>query len=483
MSGGVELETAGAGELAGRRVVVLGLGLFGGGLGAARWALARGAHVTVTDLRSADELRAPIAELEAFAHEPASGPLHLTLGRHDEHELSAADLVVVNPAVPPSAPPLRVARAAGARVTTATAILLRAARCRVIGVTGTHGKSSTVRFLGGLLRASLDGARVVVGGNIGGSLLSEIGALGPDDVAVLELSSYQLEHLPDDLGRPLAGAVLTCLGVDHLARHGTVERYHAAKHRLFDLVAEGGFVALDETVDASAARERTTGARVDRRADDGSIRIEPDSGDVRLDGERLGTARALRAAGGFQALNLALALAAARRAGAASEALADAVGALAPPPHRLEPLGVHAALSGGAPFEVWDNGVSTTPESTVSALESIGGDGARVLLAGGQAKGELDLGLVTRFASRAGWSVVGFGASGGELESGATGRTLPEAVERAVELLREGGVLAFSPACASFDAYANFSERAEAFRSALGQLAAPTTDDRRPSRD
>ncbi|MEO0660681.1 MAG: hypothetical protein AAFZ87_04010 [Planctomycetota bacterium] len=75
MSGGVELETAGAGELAGRRVVVLGLGLFGGGLGAARWALARGAHVTVTDLRSADELRAPIAELEAFAHACASAAL------------------------------------------------------------------------------------------------------------------------------------------------------------------------------------------------------------------------------------------------------------------------------------------------------------------------------------------------------------------------------------------------------------------------
>ena len=311
MSGALELETAGAGGLVGRRVGVLGLGLFGGGLGAARWALARGAHVTVTDLRSADELRAPLAELDALARVAGSGPLHLTLGRHDERELREADLVIVNPAVPPTAPPLRVARAAGARITTATAILLRTARCRVIGVTGTHGKSSTVRFIGGLLRASVDGARVVVGGNIGGSLLSETDALGPADVAVLELSSYQLEHLPDDVGRPLSGAVVTCLGVDHLARHGTVERYHAAKHRLFDLVAEGGFVTLDETVDAGIARARTRDARVDRRAVDGEIQLDPSTGHVRLDGEPLGNAGALRAAGGFQARNLALALAAA----------------------------------------------------------------------------------------------------------------------------------------------------------------------------
>ncbi|MEM8713396.1 MAG: hypothetical protein AAGG01_20820 [Planctomycetota bacterium] len=176
-----------------KRVTIMGLGLFGGGLGAAAFALRLGAEVTVTDLRDADALG---SSLEELARLPRGDSVRLVLGRHDESDFRGADIVIVNPAVPPSAPMLRIAQEHCVRVTTATELLLGGLDCRVVGITGTHGKSSTAKFTADLIDAATEpDVRVVLGGNIGGSLLAKLEVLSTRDVVVLEISSYQLEHL------------------------------------------------------------------------------------------------------------------------------------------------------------------------------------------------------------------------------------------------------------------------------------------------
>lgn len=491
-----------AGDWSGKAVTVMGLGLFGGGLGAAAFALRKGARVTVTDLRGPETLA---AALKSLGELPGAESIELVLGEHRDADFAEADIVVANPAVPPTARHLGVARSGGARVTSAIELLLGELTCRVVAITGTHGKSSTVHFTAALLRASLGAdVRVVLGGNIGGSLLGEIESLGPKDVVVLELSSYQLENLSAEFvaaasrHRAVDVAAITTIGVDHLARHGSVEVYRAAKLRIALLTGQAGSNAGQ----VIAGADEETALR----------QLLPESAKLALIGGDVPPTEAsvlaqLQVPGDFQRKNLRVALAVARSLGAMETQLVSAVPALTGLPHRMEHLTQWTMTPNGRPLFVYDNGVSTTPESTVAALESVSDESSagdlRLVLVGGQAKRGCDMEALGRTAAALGWVLVPFGAASAELAAmaAATGAALAgggqdrdggcpgveEAVERALRWLSEGpgsslecGAgqqasqgesdsvhLLFSPACASFDRYSNFEERALAFRSAL----------------
>lgn len=493
-------------DWSGKAVTVMGLGLFGGGLGAAAFALRKGAKVTVTDLRGPNVLASAVETLRDL---PGADRIELVLGEHRERDFEAADIVVANPAVPPTARHLSLARESGARVTSAIELLLGALCCRVVAITGTHGKSSTVHFTAQLLAASLDpGVRVVLGGNIGGSLLGEIESLQPEDVVVLELSSYQLENLSADflaassMQRAVDVAAVTTIGVDHLARHGTLEAYRAAKLRIARLTgqssdAPGTMIA--PLCEGDALRESLTDAKQLLLLDD-------------RDAEDPALAK-LEVPGDFQRKNLRVALSVAESLGADPAKLNAAIPTLTGLPHRMERMGQWSSTPDGRPLVVYDNGVSTTPESTVAAMQSVSGGSApgdlRVLIVGGQPKRGTDMDALGRAAAALGWVLVPFGAASKEIEavakaSGAVLATdlcgldrdegcpgVEEAVEVALACLktpREGleegppgagqrgtdgdGAntvhLLFSPACASFDRYSNFKERALALRQALG---------------
>lgn len=488
----------------GKIVTVMGLGLFGGGLGAAAFALRQGATVTVTDLRDGDTLRETVDELMLL---PGAERIRLVLGEHHEDDFTGADIVLVNPAVPPQARFVQLAHKGGARVTTAIELLLGGLCCRVVAVTGTHGKSSTVHFTAALLRASLGpDIRVVLGGNIGGSLLSEMESLRPEDIVVLELSSYQLEHLSESfLGttaktRAVDVAAITTLGIDHLARHGTIESYHAAKRRIGELAGQLGLDPGTIIVPANV------------------VDAFPDAQQLKSHGVSPGCApslasgtEGLRVPGSFQRENLALALAIGEALGADRSAMESAVPTLTGLPHRMERLTELVSGRGGRTLFVHDNGVSTTPESTVAALESLGTPaGQRVVVVGGRAKRGCDMGALAAAAAGLDWLILPFGAAASEIalaakEAGArlldsSGRenaqdrdSWPGDVEEAIE-----GRLAplvagpsagtaespesplhvlFSPACTSFDRYPNFRMRALAFRKAMLALTLPAVDD------
>lgn len=460
------------GGLAGRRVVVMGLGSFGGGVGAARYLAALGARVLVTDLRPAEQLR---PSLEALG----GGEFELVLGEHRAADFESAELVVANPAVRPDHPLLERARARGARVTSEIELFLESVRGRVVAITGTQGKSSTTHLVHGLLLGA--GFRSHLGGNIGGSLLEALDDIGADDVCVLELSSYQLAALerPSELTERVVAVGITNVLADHLERHGSEAAYLAAKLRILELPRRGAAFVPAEDPRLFRPRPGLRCVRVfaadgadspGAREQAGSGELFASDAELRRGAEVLGRRADVRLPGAFQETNALFALGLARELGAAPADLARTLPTLGGLPHRCEPLPSCAGR------RVIDNGVSTTPDSTISALRSL--DVPCTLVAGGRAK-RLPLDELVREARGRARLVIAFGEAGPELAGAfrAAGLevlvapTLERAVDLAIERTPPEGTVLFSPACSSFDAFQNFRARALAFREHLAAIA------------
>lgn len=461
-------------DLRGKRVTVMGLGLQGGGVEVVRFLARQGARVLVTDKRPAAQLAESLAAIDGLG-------ATTVLGEHRERDFTDTDAVVANPAVAPSNPLLVAARAAGVRVTSEMELFLRAAPARLALITGTQGKSSTTNAAARLLE--LCGQRVHLGGNIGRALISSLDDMRADDIAVVEVSSYQLEALPTPFGPCERVAAVACVNVlaDHLERHGTVEGYEAAKKRLLDLAGETATVVLcadDPRVGrwkAPRGRElrysTAANARTPLRIEAGQFVREREDGTL----ERLGAVADVQLPGEFQRGNVLAALGLARALGAAPDALAAALPQVRGLEHRLQDLG----LFGG--HRVWDNGISTTPDSTVSALETFRDRPA--LLCGGQAKQDLPLAELARVAAQRCRRAVTFGGSCEALAEAlrAAGveviavRELAAAVEQLWARLEPGEAVLFSPACASFDAYRNFGDRARHFRECVQRVSDSAT--------
>jgi UDP-N-acetylmuramoylalanine--D-glutamate ligase len=350
------------------------------------------------------------------------------------------------------------------------ALFLEACPARIAAVTGTQGKSSTCHTLAQILAAS--GFRVHLGGNIGGSLLDRSREMRAEDVAVVEISSYQLEALPEDLGDEATPRVevvaVTNVLADHIERHGSIEAYAAAKRLILRLAARVRGTAVLSAEDPRLSRWSEPGLRrLDVfcvRASDSGLNFS--DGRFRMDREVLGRLSDLKIPGVFQRENTLIALGMARLLGADPERLASAIAGVRALPHRLEDLGSRCG------HRVWDNGVSTTPDSTLSVLHSIAP--GCTLLCGGKAK-DLPLDELVQTARGRVRRVVAFGSAADRFGSAfrAAGietwaaPTVESAVTTAFERMEPGEELLFSPAAASFDAYLNFRERAIAFRNAL----------------
>ena len=411
------------------RVVVMGLGRFGGGAAAARYFALRGDDVVVTDLRGERELADSVASIRPLGVE-------LRLGRHAAADFSGCDFVVVNPAIPFDSPLVALAP----RHVTEIGIVLRDWPGPIIGVTGTNGKSTTVSLVAEMLAGA--GIPHLLGGNIGRSLINEISTVDPGTVAVLEISSFQLGWLEHD-DWSVAVAVITNLTGDHLDRHKTLAHYLSAKRRLARQVAPDGLLVLNR--DDPACR---------RLADAGPGRVEWFDSREPFDG--------LRLAGGHNRANAAAALRAAVAVGAEEASCRRAARGFAPLPHRLEDLGERAGI-----LRINDS-VSTTPVATAAAVDAF----ARpvILLTGGRDKG-LELAPLVEAGRRA-KRVVTYGESGPRVARRLAGALLEasfdQAVRRAIALAEPGDVLLLSPGFASYDEFPGFDARGERFRELTG---------------
>ena len=438
----------------------MGLGSFGGGAGAVRYLANLGARVVVTDQRSAPSLARTLEEL-------ADLPVEFVLGGHRREDFESAEIVVVNPAVRPDHPLLQGARGTGALVTSEMELFLEAVRARVVAITGTQGKSSTTHATHALLE--LCGRRAHLGGNIGHSLLPALAAIEPDDFVVLELSSYQLEALSGraSAARAEAVAVVNILP-DHLERHGTLEAYAAAKQRILALMRSGGH-ALLPLDDERFASWSVAGVKLGFSTRDTGRGLFVVGDEFRLDGEVLARVSDLRLPGNFQRVNALVALGLARVLGVPAAELARALPRVRGLEHRLQDLGLYRGR------RVIDNAVSTTPDSTISALRAL--PAGTVLVLGGKQK-RLPLDGLAGVARERVTAAVAFGEAGPAFAQALSSAGVPvdvvatveEAVSVAMARGRPGAHVLFSPAGSSFDAYANFQERAAAFRAALQGL-------------
>ncbi|HUS15889.1 MAG TPA: Mur ligase family protein, partial [Chloroflexia bacterium] len=206
-------------ELRDKKVLVWGLGVHGGGLGVARFMVAQGAQVRVTDMKDAAALATSLEALEGL-------PVTFVLGEHREEDFAWADLIVRNPAVPRESPWLALARRLGTPVYMELGLFAALCPGRIIGVTGTKGKTTTATWTWEMLRRVAPEA--VLAGNLRVSALEQLPRIGPETPVVLEMSSWQLEGT-DEMGWSPPLAAITNLSPDHLNRYRDMDDYGAAK--------------------------------------------------------------------------------------------------------------------------------------------------------------------------------------------------------------------------------------------------------------
>ena len=429
------------------------------GIAAAELLQRRGARVLMTerreDFEQASALRRAGIELELGGHGPAT--------------FESADLVVTSPGVPPEEPGLVAARARGVEVIGEVELASRWLRGRVIAVTGTKGKSTTTTLLGRMIAA--DGKRVLVGGNIGVPLSSQVDDSTPETIHAVEVSSFQLETTTTF--RPWIALWLN-LADDHLDRHPSVEAYADAKARIFaNQQAEDWAVVNLEDPIVMAHSEHIASKRV------GFSPLGPTRDGFSIDGqwivrrtatstERLVPVSAVELTGRHMLENVVAAVATASVAGVSTQAMVASLQGFHGLEHVMEPAG----RIGDVTFV--NDSKATNVEAARRSIESFAG--GVVALVGGHFKGGDFRDLRDALVSR-GRAVVAMGETAPMVRE-ALADLLPvidagsmrEAVERGFEAARPDGVVLLAPACASFDWFRDYAERGRVFKEEVARL-------------
>lgn len=433
--------------LAGRRVVVMGLGLHGGGVAMVRFLCQRGARVLATDLRDAETLAPSLARLSDL-------DVEFVLGEHRLADFAGADLVIRNPAVPEGSPFLAAARAAGVPVEMEMGLFF--AECdpdRIVGVTGTRGKTTTATFIWHALCSA--GRKAELAGNMRISAVGLLAELDPEAVVVLELSSWQLEGLVQHRVSP-ARAVVTNLLDDHLDRYPSRDAYAAAKRTIVKFQRPGDLAVLNaENAYTTAFAESAPGRVAWFSAAD------PVAGWNRA-----------QIGGVHNRANLAAASRVLVDLGLTESEIADAVASFGGVPYRQETV---ARIDG----VTWVNDTtSTTPDAAIAALEGL--SPPFVWIAGGSEK-HLDFEPLADLAGRLGEKIRAVvmlpGAASDRLGKSLAGQelrpvaTMPEAVRTAAALAQPGDTVLLSPACASFGLFLNEFDRGDQFNDQVSAIA------------
>jgi UDP-N-acetylmuramoylalanine--D-glutamate ligase len=457
------------------RAIVLGLGTEGRAL--CRYLRRHGVAVLACDRQPPEALAAVIEELRPLGVEFHLGPDYLS-------RLSEAEAIYRSPGIPLSRPEIQAAAAAGIPISSQIKLFFDLCPAPVIGVTGTKGKGTTTVLIAEMLR---DGPRrVFVGGNIGAPPIDYLEELTPEDLVVLELSSFQLQ----DLHRSPHVAVVLNITSDHLDYHGTREEYLRAKQSIVRHQTAADVAVVNADYPEAAHFADLTPARVLFFSRQGAVvpgvYVEQEQLWLHLEGsrQRLCAVSEVRLRGRHNLENLAAALAAARTMGAAWDRLRQVARTFPGLEHRLEPVGEIDGVS------FYNDSFSTTPETTIAALQSF--TEPLLLIAGGSDKGADFTALGEEIVRRPVKRLVLIGDTAGRIEAavraalerqgkqgqdGATeaagnrgpevvygGRTMEEIMAAATATAAAGDVVLLSPACASFGLFQNYKDRGQQFK-------------------
>jgi UDP-N-acetylmuramoylalanine--D-glutamate ligase len=485
----------------------MGLGRFGGGLDTALFACRAGANVTVTDLANAEQLSDSLSQLKEFPD------IEFHLGGHNPGDFERADIVIVNPAVPPDNEFLQIAKQNNKRIASQIGIFFELCPATIIGITGANGKSTTAALTAHLLKSASQTTTshesrvtshktVRLSGNIGNEpLLTILDEITRDDLVVLELSSFQIEQLAQIRKAPHV-ALLTNLTPNHLDRYGTFEAYCAAKENIFNLQQNDWD---PPAVSIFNAEDKIASEWFDKYSkDQGKICIRFSRDDVGDD-----IRRQFRLPGRANLSNLAAALAVARHFGVDNESVKTSLPDFKALPHRLELV---AEING---VRWYNDSKATTPEGAITALEAF--DEPQIIIAGGYDKHIPFDELGKKIAEKAKAAIL-FGQTAEKIAasihkslpaqhkrdtrpvlSAVEGyetcpkrpvvsqaepirrtrdtnvvivNSLSKAVSMARQLAAPGDVVLLSPACASYDMFENYEHRGRQFATLVRHINA-----------
>ena len=440
--------SSGLQNLKGIDALVMGLGRFGGGIGVSRFLLGQGARVSITDQADEKALAGSIEKLRDL-------DITFQFGGHDASVLERCDLLVVSPAVDKARSEFfQAAVRRGIPWTSEMNLFLERCRGRIIGVTGTAGKSTTAAMIYGIISGAMGSDSVWLGGNIGRCLLEELPRIRDEHTVVLELSSFQLEDV-EAVGRSPHISLVTNITGNHLDRHGTLESYREAKRNIVRYQDSGDVAFLPSGDEAVAAWSEGHGGEIVFWDRDESARAAFEDGDVRVPGAH-NRRNALAAA------SVCLA------AGVPREKIAAGLRGFEGLPHRLELVREYQGV------RYVNDSKATTPDATMTALRAYGE--SPIVLVGGYEKGVALEELASALIERA-RAVICFGQSRARVgaairRQGDAGRSLKVksvhdfggGVNLARRLARPGDVVLLSPGFASYDEFANYEERGDAFK-------------------
>ncbi|HEX6503272.1 MAG TPA: UDP-N-acetylmuramoyl-L-alanine--D-glutamate ligase [Terriglobales bacterium] len=448
-------------DLNGKRVLVVGLGK--SGVASALFLKSRGARVTVSDAKAEDELRDQIPVLLDHG-------ITVETGGHGERTFRGQDLIVVSPGVPVDAPPLMQARALGEKVIGEIELAAQFLSGQIVAITGSNGKTTTTTLIGEIIKAA--GFPALVGGNIGTPAISLISEAKPQTIAVLEVSSFQLETI--QTFRPKLAVVLN-VTPDHLDRHRTFEAYVNAKARIFENQQSGDFAVLN-------ADDRTCvemGGRTKAKVFWFSRKQQVEQGSFVGDGKivfrdqkavrEIMPVSEIPLKGSHNLENVLAAVSAGVLMGCDPERIRGAVRAFKAVEHRLEYV---ATIRG---VEYFNDSKATNVDATIKALESFPANIHLIL--GGKDKGS-DYTVLNDLLKKRVKKVYTIGAAAAKIESHIKGMaeivhadTLDNALKRAAGTAVAGDVVLLAPACASFDQFKSYEHRGRVFKDAVHALA------------
>jgi UDP-N-acetylmuramoylalanine--D-glutamate ligase len=441
-------------ELNGKRVLVVGLGR--SGVASALFLKSRGARVTVSDVKSPEQLRDEIPVLLDHG-------IAVETGGHGERTFQDQDLIVVSPGVPVDAEPLMQARGLSQSIIGEIQLAAEFLKGAIVAITGSNGKTTTTTLIGEILAAG--GLKTLVGGNIGTPAISLVERSTPETVTVLEVSSFQLETIRSF--RPKIGIALN-VTPDHLDRHRTFAAYVNAKARLFENQQPDDFAVLnadDRTCVEFAGRTRGQVFWFSRK------REVAQGAFVRKGGvlfRRAGAQQEVMLAseiplkGSHNLENVLAAVCAGALMGCEADKIASAVRNFKAVEHRLEFV---ATVRG---VEYYNDSKATNVDATIKALESFPGNIHLIL--GGKDKGS-DYTVLNDLLRQRVKCVYAIGAAAEKIQShikGATSvvpsGTIDAAVKKAAASAQPGDVVLLAPACASFDQFQNYEHRGQVFK-------------------
>jgi len=448
-------------DLHNKRVLVVGLGK--SGVASALFLNAKGARVTVSDSKSEDQLGDAIPVLLDHG-------IAVETGGHGERTFHGQDLIVVSPGVPVDAPPLVQARALGETVIGEIELAAQFFPGTIVAITGSNGKTTTTTLAGKIIAAG--GFPAIVGGNIGTPAISLVEGATPDTIAVLEVSSFQLETI--QTFRPKVAVVLN-VTPDHLDRHRTFATYVDAKARIFENQQATDFAVLnadDPTCVALAARTQARPFWFSRKKEVNQGAYTRDGGivfrDAKTQSEIMPISQ-IPLKGAHNLENVLAAICVGAVLGCKPEAMRQAIRHFKAVEHRLEYV---ATVRG---VEYYNDSKATNVDATIKALESFPAN-IHIIL-GGKDKGS-DYRVLKDLLKERAKRVYTIGVAAEKIESQIKdsveivhAETLAVAVKRVASTAEAGDVVLLAPACASFDQFENYEERGRVFKQLVRALA------------